>query len=250
MTRKQRHPSCWSVVRTSGNPRLFNRMTGSRRAIVAPVAGTTRDALSRPVSWQGATFELFDTGGLVRRQRGPAARARRAAGAARDRRRRSPGLRGGWPRGAGVRRRDDRARAARDRACPSSSRSTRPTTSGRGAGVTEFYQLGFEPVVEISAEHGPASATCSTRSSARLTGRREPAGPRSRLTPEAESTEPNRGPSRVRVRASRQSPTRPPSPSSAGQCRQVVAGQPAAEGRARDGQRHAGHDARRHRRAC
>src|SRR5689334_14474839 len=47
-----------------GKSTLFNRMTGSRRAIVAPVAGTTRDALARPVEWQGATFELFDTGGL------------------------------------------------------------------------------------------------------------------------------------------------------------------------------------------
>src|SRR5258706_5967905 len=47
-----------------GKSTLFNRMTGSRRAIVAPIAGTTRDALSRPVSWQQASFNLFDTGGL------------------------------------------------------------------------------------------------------------------------------------------------------------------------------------------
>src|SRR5437762_7617536 len=47
-----------------GKSTLFNRMTGSRRAIVAPIAGTTRDLLVRPVSWQRATFQLFDTGGL------------------------------------------------------------------------------------------------------------------------------------------------------------------------------------------
>src|SRR3954449_12525412 len=47
-----------------GKSTLFNRMTGSRRAIVAPIAGTTRDSLARPVSWQTATFQLFDTGGL------------------------------------------------------------------------------------------------------------------------------------------------------------------------------------------
>src|SRR3977135_2320563 len=47
-----------------GKSTLFNRMTGSRRAIVAPIAGTTRDSLSRPVSWLGAGFLLFDTGGL------------------------------------------------------------------------------------------------------------------------------------------------------------------------------------------
>src|SRR4051794_13951123 len=47
-----------------GKSTLFNRMTGSRRAIVAPVAGTTRDTLARPVVWRGTFFELFDTGGL------------------------------------------------------------------------------------------------------------------------------------------------------------------------------------------
>src|SRR5947199_3086926 len=47
-----------------GKSTLFNRMTGSRRAIVAPIAGTTRDALARPVVWRGAAFHVFDTGGL------------------------------------------------------------------------------------------------------------------------------------------------------------------------------------------
>src|SRR6478736_2454001 len=47
-----------------GKSTLFNRMTGSRRAIVAPVAGTTRDALARAVEWRGRSFELLDTGGL------------------------------------------------------------------------------------------------------------------------------------------------------------------------------------------
>src|SRR5712671_6082854 len=47
-----------------GKSTLFNRMTGSRRAIVAPIAGTTRDWLARPASWLGAMFEVFDTGGL------------------------------------------------------------------------------------------------------------------------------------------------------------------------------------------
>src|SRR5258705_3713158 len=47
-----------------GKSTLFNRITGSRRAIVAPVAGTTRDSLARPASWGGSTFQLFDTGGL------------------------------------------------------------------------------------------------------------------------------------------------------------------------------------------
>src|SRR5216110_1491512 len=47
-----------------GKSTLFNRMTGSRRAIVAPLAGTTRDSLARPVTWRGSSFQLSDTGGL------------------------------------------------------------------------------------------------------------------------------------------------------------------------------------------
>src|SRR6202163_346218 len=47
-----------------GKSTLFNKITGARRAIVAPVAGTTRDSLARPVVWQGTSFQLFDTGGL------------------------------------------------------------------------------------------------------------------------------------------------------------------------------------------
>src|SRR5205823_6322844 len=47
-----------------GKSTLFNKITGSRRAIVAPLAGTTRDSLSRPANWGGADFQLSDTGGL------------------------------------------------------------------------------------------------------------------------------------------------------------------------------------------
>src|SRR5262245_9604798 len=63
MARKR--PSVVLVGRPNvGKSTLFNRMTGSRRAIVAPIAGTTRDALSRPVEGRGASFDVFDTGGL------------------------------------------------------------------------------------------------------------------------------------------------------------------------------------------
>src|SRR6266581_3700092 len=47
-----------------GKSTLFNKITGSRRAIVAPVAGTTRDSLARRTEWLGTRFQLFDTGGL------------------------------------------------------------------------------------------------------------------------------------------------------------------------------------------
>ena len=47
-----------------GKSTLFNRVSGSRRAIVTPVAGTTRDVIRHPVEWLGAEFELVDTGGV------------------------------------------------------------------------------------------------------------------------------------------------------------------------------------------
>src|SRR6476660_10144499 len=47
-----------------GKSTLFNRITNSRRSIVTPIAGTTRDVISQPAEWQGVTFTLVDTGGM------------------------------------------------------------------------------------------------------------------------------------------------------------------------------------------
>lgn len=49
-----------------GKSSLFNRMLGSRAAIVEPTAGVTRDRLVRPVRKPGyaLSFDLMDTGGI------------------------------------------------------------------------------------------------------------------------------------------------------------------------------------------
>lgn len=47
-----------------GKSTLFNRVAGSRRAIVAPVAGTTRDVMRHSLEWLGTEFELVDIGGV------------------------------------------------------------------------------------------------------------------------------------------------------------------------------------------
>ena len=48
-----------------GKSTLFNRMSGSRRAIVDSVAGSTRDRNVGVVDWSGKTIEIVDTGGIL-----------------------------------------------------------------------------------------------------------------------------------------------------------------------------------------
>ncbi len=48
----------------AGKSSLLNALTGSDRAIVTPVAGTTRDVLRENVSLDGIALELADTAGL------------------------------------------------------------------------------------------------------------------------------------------------------------------------------------------
>lgn len=47
-----------------GKSTLFNRLTGSRVAIVEDTPGVTRDRIYRDVEWNGRTFRLIDTGGI------------------------------------------------------------------------------------------------------------------------------------------------------------------------------------------
>ena len=136
-----------------GKSTLFNRMAGSRRAIVAPIAGTTRDNIAIPVSWQGATFQLCDTGGMFGASEDPL---------------RDLVVGGGHRAIAGsdlvlfvVDATDGKMLADEEIAAAL-------RTSGKQvilvlnkcddnrskAGGLEFYALGFEPVVEVSAEHG------------------------------------------------------------------------------------------------
>jgi tRNA modification GTPase len=47
-----------------GKSSLLNRLAGEERAIVTPVAGTTRDALREPIQIEGVPLVLVDTAGL------------------------------------------------------------------------------------------------------------------------------------------------------------------------------------------
>ena len=47
-----------------GKSTLYNRLIGKRLAVVAAVAGTTRDRLESPVEWEGRRFWLTDMAGI------------------------------------------------------------------------------------------------------------------------------------------------------------------------------------------
>lgn len=48
-----------------GKSTLFNRLTGERNAIVDPTSGVTRDRHYGQSDWNGISFSVIDTGGLV-----------------------------------------------------------------------------------------------------------------------------------------------------------------------------------------
>jgi GTP-binding protein len=154
MARTLQGPTVVLVGRPNvGKSTLFNRITGTRRSIVAPVAGTTRDALSAPAVWRNRSFSLVDTGGLFGATTDPlhaqvVEHGLRALGGADvvvfvvDAR---EGLVVG-----------DEEIAQRLRATGQPVILAANKTDDRRAGsrLFEFYGLGIEPICEVSAEHG------------------------------------------------------------------------------------------------
>ena len=50
-----------------GKSTLLNALTGTTRAIVSPIAGTTRDAVDETVEYEGSTLRFVDTAGIRRK---------------------------------------------------------------------------------------------------------------------------------------------------------------------------------------
>ena len=140
-----------------GKSTLFNRITGTRRAIVTAVPGTTRDVITLPVSWRGATFQLTDTGGMFGASEDPlhdlvVAHGRHAVESAdlivfivdgRD---------GKVPADQEI------AQVLRVTGVPVLLAINKMDDHRARDAALDFYQMGFDPVVEIAAEHGQGVA--------------------------------------------------------------------------------------------
>ena len=135
-----------------GKSTLFNRITNSRRSIVTAIAGTTRDVISQPAEWQGVTFTLVDTGGMFGASEDPLHELVVIAG---QRALESAdvvvfivdGREGLVPSDLEI---ANRLRSANVPVLLAVNKTDDKKARGRAG---EFYQLGFEPVVEIAAEH-------------------------------------------------------------------------------------------------
>jgi GTPase len=134
-----------------GKSTLFNRIVGRRQAIIDSRPGSTRDRNYAQTSWQGAAFELVDTGGLLLESDDP------LLGPASDQAERAiaeadlvvlvvDGRAGLMP--------DDSAIAQRLRKSSKKVLVAVNKIEGKDDVRNEFTALGFDRVVTLSAEHG------------------------------------------------------------------------------------------------
>lgn len=156
MTEKRPHKRATVVLvgrPNVGKSTLFNRLTGSRRAIVTPIPGTTRDSIAQPADWQGVFFTLVDTGGMFGASTDPlhdlvVEHGRRAIAGADVIVFVVDGREGQ------VSADEDVARAIRASGAPVIVAVNKTDDRRARDRALEFFRFGFEPVVEIAAEHG------------------------------------------------------------------------------------------------
>lgn len=136
-----------------GKSTLFNRVAGKRRAIVNATAGTTRDVIEQPADWRNVPFLLTDTAGMFGQSEDPLQKLV---------------LEHGWRalenasvfvfvvdgREGLVPADLEIAEAVRTKGRPVIVAINKADDKRAKAGALDFYELGFEPVMEISAEHG------------------------------------------------------------------------------------------------
>ncbi|HYN07862.1 MAG TPA: ribosome biogenesis GTPase Der [Vicinamibacterales bacterium] len=157
-----------------GKSTLLNRITGTRRSIVAPVAGTTRDAVLAPAEWRDRKFALVDTGGqfgattdplheLVSEKGYQALESADVIVFVVD------GREGLVPADEEI------AHRIRVLGRPVLMAVNKTDDKRARERALEFHRLAFEPVIEIAAEHGDGVADLLDEIVARLPDARGPA---------------------------------------------------------------------------
>ena len=136
-----------------GKSTLFNRLTRTRRAIVTAIPGTTRDVIAQEVEWRGRRVQLVDTGGMFGASEDPLhalvlERGHRAIADADLLVLVADGRDGLVPGDREI------ARVVREANRPLLLAINKMDDKKARAGALDFYQLGIDPVFEISAEHG------------------------------------------------------------------------------------------------
>jgi GTPase len=136
-----------------GKSTLFNRLSGSRRSIVTSIPGTTRDVITEPVEWGRVHFSLTDTGGLFGASEDPLHKLVVAQG---SKALKSADLivfvvdgREGLISGD-----QEIAQATRDAGVPVILAINKADDRRARDAALDFARLGFDKVVDISAEHG------------------------------------------------------------------------------------------------
>ena len=157
-----------------GKSTLFNRITGSRRAIVTPIPGTTRDVIAHPAEWQGAHFTLVDTGGVFGASADPlhelvVEHGKRAIESADAIVFVVDGREGVVPGDEEI------AKTIRPVGVPVILAVNKTDDKRSRAHAVEFYQLGFEPILEIAAEHASGVGDLLDEVLSRVKGLRRPA---------------------------------------------------------------------------
>ena len=141
-----------------GKSRLFNRLTGGHRSIVHDHPGVTRDRILAICEWTGHRFNLVDTGGLI-----PGSPDRLTAGVERQVRR---GIRDAdlllfvVDGRAGLTPLDERlASLFRKSSRPLLLAVNKLDSPGQDGHVADFFPLGFQDPLPISAEEGRGVGT-------------------------------------------------------------------------------------------
>ena len=136
-----------------GKSTLFNRITRTRRAIVTAIAGTTRDSIEQPVTWNETRFSMVDTGGLFGASEDPlhdlvVEQGNRALAQADLVLVVFDGETGLVPGDLDV------VQQVRALGIPMVAVVNKTDVRTAREAAVQFFELGLNPIVEISAEHG------------------------------------------------------------------------------------------------